>query len=59
MTDDSTRTLLHILRTSLFLVRHHGDSGHEPMLREVTLALERSIAALESATAMDPASSIP
>jgi hypothetical protein len=51
MADDSSRTLLNILRTSLYLVGHYGDFyKHGSILSEVKAVLERAIAELEAST---------
>jgi hypothetical protein len=51
MADDSSKTLLNILRTSYYLVGHYGDfDRHGPILSEVKLVLERAIAELEAST---------
>ncbi len=54
MADDSSRTLLNILRTSLYLVGHYGDFyQHGSILSEVKLVLGRAIAELEVSTAAE------
>ena len=58
MGNDPSTTLLHILRSTRALIRYYGSSEHEPTLIELSHAVSRAIAYLETATAADPLKSI-
>ena len=50
---DPSTTLLHILRSTRALISYYGCSEHEPTLTELSHAVSRAIAYLETATAAD------